>query len=87
MQPAKNPQNTQEKYWGFLSDVGGFHYDFSAFSRVSVVQDFEARKIVFLASTAKSTYPNWPALFARQNTKVSPIFERAENYCCLSNSE
>ena len=45
--PKKKPRITQEISWGFLCEVGGFHYDFSAFSRVIAVQDFAARKIVF----------------------------------------
>ena len=46
--PKKKARITQEISWGFLCEVGGFHYDFSAFSRVIAVQDCAARKIVFL---------------------------------------
>ena len=45
--PKKKARITQEISWGFLCEVGGFHYDFSAFSRVIAVQDCAARKIVF----------------------------------------
>ena len=85
MQPAKNPRNTQEKYRGFLSDVGGFHYDFSAFSRVSVVQDFEARKIVFFLPLLRKVLIQI-GLHCLQG-RTQRFFERVESYCCLSNSE